>query len=110
MKNLIILIFILVSTFSFGQPSPQERYPERIKAITEQLKTDSLNYGLIWERLEMKVNLMGGFGTLDEIFSLEVNSTIKTKRRELYFDEFNTDFNKIYDNIIKVKKYEIVEE
>lgn len=109
MKNLIILILILITNFAFGQPNPQERYPERIKAITEQLKADSLNYELIWERLEMKVSLMGGFGIHDEIFSLKVDSTSKAGR-SVYFDEFNTDFNKIYNNVIKVKKYNIVEE
>ena len=114
MKNLIILIFILTSYFSFAQPNPQERYPERIKAITEKLKTDSLNYELIWERLAMKVNLMGGFGTRDDLFSSNVDSVNIAKRKreikERYFDEFNTDFNKVYENIIKVKKYDIVEE
>ena len=110
MRNLIILIFILTSNFSFGQPNPQKGYPKRIKAITEQLKTDSLNYKLIWERLDMEVNLMGGFGTLDDIFLLKSDSSNKIKNRALYFNEFNTDFNKIYDNIIKVKKYDIVEE
>lgn len=111
MKNLIILTFILSSFHSFGQPSPQEKYPERIKAITEQLKTDSLNYELIWERLEMKVNLMGGFGMQDEIFYPRKDDSVRRiKIRELYFDEFNTDFNKIYNNIIKPKKYDIVEE
>lgn len=109
MKNLIVIIYILTSNYSFGQPNPQETYSERIKVITEQLKKDSLNYELIWERLEMKVSLMGGFGLHDEIFS-KADSINRTKVRELYFEEFNTDFNKIYDNIIKVKKYDLVEE
>lgn len=109
MKKLTILISILITKLAFGQPSPQERYPERIKAITEQLKTDSLNYELIWERLEMKVNLLGNFGIQDEIFSLKVDSVSKAKKK-VYFDEFNTDFNKVYNNVIKVKKYDIVEE
>jgi hypothetical protein len=110
MKSFIILIFVLTSTLSFGQPNPQDRYPERIKAITEQLKTDSLNYEIIWERLAMKVNLMGGFGTQDEIFALKVDPVTKNKRRELYFDEFNADFDKIYKKVIKEKRYNIVEE
>jgi len=110
MRNLVILIFILLSNFSFGQPNPQEGYPKRIKEITEKLKTDSLNYELIWERLNMEVNLMGGFGTLDDIFLLKANSSNRIKNRELNFNLFNTEFNKIYDNIIKVKKYDIVEE
>jgi hypothetical protein len=109
MRNLTILIFVLTFNFSFGQPNPQDMYPERIRAITEQLKTDSLNYELIWERLKMNVNLMGGFGSQDEIFSLKIDSINKAKR-SVHFDEFNTDFNKIYNNIIKVKNYEIVEE
>ncbi|MGS2727141.1 hypothetical protein ACU8DI_11080 [Psychroserpens sp. BH13MA-6] len=110
MKNLIILISVLIANVAFGQPNPQEGYPERIKAITEQLKTDSLNYELIWERLNMKVNLMGGFDGQDEIFSLKNDSIKIAKRRELYFDEFNTDFNKIYKNIIKEKVYDTIEE
>lgn len=113
MKKSPISIALLISFFAFGQPNPQIGYPKRIAAITEQLIIDSLNYELIWERLKMKVNLMGGFGIQDEIFLFNVDSTNQVKRkklRELYFDEFNTDFNKIYDNIIKVKKYDIVEE
>lgn len=113
-KLLTFLFLISLSHFAFGQPSPQERYPERIKAITEKLKTDSLNYELIWERLYMKANLMGGFGTRDDLFSSNVDSVNIAKRKreikERYFDEFNNDFNKVYENIIKVKKYEIVEE
>jgi pantothenate synthetase len=70
MKNRIIIVSILISKIAFGQPNPQERYPERIKAITEQLKTDSLNYELIWERLEMKVNLAGRLINSDDIFSM----------------------------------------
>ena len=109
MKNLIILISILISKLAFGQPNPQERYPERIKEITEQLKTDSLNYGLIWERLVMKVNLAGGLVNSDDIFSLKFDSLSKAKR-SVSFDEFNNDFNKIYNSVIKEKKYNIVEE
>lgn len=104
-----MIFFIFISNFSFGQPNPQERYPERIKAITEQLKIDSLNYELIWERLKMKVNLMGSFPPLEEIFSFQVDS-FKIRRRELFFDEFNSDFIKIYDNIIQLKYFENVEE
>lgn len=109
MKNLLIIFSILISKIAFGQPNPQERYPERIKAITEQLKTDSLNYELIWERLVMKVNLTGGHGIHDEIFSMKIDSLSKAKRN-VYFDEFNTDFIKIYNSVIKEKKYNIVEE
>jgi hypothetical protein len=109
MKNRIILISILISKLAFGQPNPQERYPERIKAITEQLKTDSLNYELIWERLEMKVNLAGRLVNSDDIFSINIDSLSKAKRN-IHFDEFNTDFIKIYNSVIKEKKYNIVEE
>lgn len=110
MRLLTLILLILTYNFSFGQPDPQERYPERIRAITEQLKTDSLNYKLIWERLAMKVNLLGGFGALDDLFSPKSDSSVKTKNRELYFNELNTDFNKVYDHTVKVKKYDIVEE
>lgn len=109
MKNRIILISILISKLAFGQPNPQERYPERIKAITEQLKTDSLNYELIWERLEMKVNLAGRLINSDDIYSMKIDSLSKAKRN-VHFDEFNSDFNKIYNSVIKDKKYNIVEE
>lgn len=109
MKTLIVIASILISNLAFGQPNPQEKYPERIKAITEQLKTDSLNYELIWERLEMKVNLAIRSVNSDDIFSMKIDSLSKAKR-SVYFDEFNTDFNKIYNSVIKVKKYNIVEE
>jgi hypothetical protein len=113
MKIIIILASILISNISFGQPDPRKGYPKRIKEITEQLKTDSLNYGLIWERLEMKVSLLNsnvGSVTQDQIFSLKIDSTSKKTIKKLYFDEFNIDFDKIYNNIIKEKKYNIVEE
>ena len=110
MKYFILIPFLIISISGLSQPNPQEGYPNRIKGITEQLKTDSLNYNLIWDRLEMKVNLMGGFGNQHEIFSLKVDSIDKRKRREKYFDEFNTDFIKIFDNVIKKQKYDIVEE
>lgn len=110
MNILFSLFFALPFSLCFGQPSPQESYPEKIKAITEQLKTDSLNYKLIWEKLEMKVNLMGMFKSPDEIFSINPKSSDWTKLRELHFDEFNADFNKIFNNIIKEKRYEIAEE
>lgn len=110
MVKLVISIFILTSYLSFGQPNPQESYPKRIKAISEQLKTDSLNYKLIWERLEMNVNLLSGIRTFDNRFLLLSDSTDKIKNQDTYFNEFNTDFNKIYENIIKLKKFDIVEE
>lgn len=110
MKKLLLLILTLASFGSFGQPNPQESYPERIKTITEQLKTDPQNYGLIWERLKMKVNLMGNFGLQDEVFSINADSIAKTKERGIFFAENNTDFDAIYKNIIKEKKYDIVEE
>jgi hypothetical protein len=110
MRNLINVILILAAHYSFGQPNPQESYPKRIKEITEQLKTDSLNYKLIWDRLEMKVNLLGGFGTLDDIFLLKSDSADKIKKREINFSEYNTDFIKIHDNIIKLKKFDVIEE
>lgn len=109
MKTWIFIFSILISKIALGQPNPQERYPERIKAITEQLETDSLNYELIWERLEMKVNLAGRLINSDDIYSMKIDSLSKAKRSG-YFDEFNTDFNKIYNSIIKEKKYNIVEE
>lgn len=110
MKYYIVLLFIIVSFSGVSQPNPQERYPARIQAITEQLKIDSLNYKLIWERLKMKVNLMGGFETFDQVFSLKVDSIDKRERREHYFDEFNTDFQKIFNNVIKEKRCGIYEE
>ncbi len=111
MRNLIIIILIIASNFSFGQPNPQLGYPKRIKAITEQLKTDSLNYELIWEKLEMEVNLLGGLGAHDEIFYPKNDESVrKANIKEHFFNELNTDFNKIYNNLIKVKKYDIVEE
>jgi len=110
MKHYILIPFLILSFSGWSQPSPQEGYPARIKVITEQLKTDSLNYKLIWERLDMKVNLMGGFGTYHDVFSLEMDSLEKRNKNELYFDEFNTDFIKIFDNVITEEKYDIVEE
>lgn len=106
------LLFLLLSGFSygaFGQPNPQEAYPARIKAITAKLKTDSLNYALIWERLEMKVNLTGGFPPTEELFSFSIDSN-QINRKLLFYDEFNNDFVKIYNNVIQPKKFEIAEE
>ena len=111
MKIIIILVSILFSNISFGQPDPREGYPKRIKEITEQLKTDSLNYELIWERLEMKISLMPKiFERQDQIFLIKIDSSIKSQKNELYFDEFRSEFDKVYDNIIKVKKFDLVEE
>ncbi len=72
MKKLILLIFVLASYVSFGQPSPRESYSKKINAITEQLKTDSLNYTLIWERLKMKVNLLDNLPTVYSGEALQV--------------------------------------
>lgn len=109
MKILLFLLFLSYSSAAFSQPNPQEAYPERIKAITEQLKTDSLNYQLIWERLNMKVNLLGGFPTRDEVFSFQIDSN-QIRRKQILYDEFNTDFVKIYQHAIRPRKFEIVEE
>lgn len=109
MRNFTTLVFVLSGMISFAQPPPSNYYPERIAAITEQLKTDSLNYYLIWERLQMQVNLLGGFGDAGAIFSTTIDS-LKAQKGKLVFDEFNADFNKLYNNAIKVKNYDIVEE
>lgn len=110
MKKLIVLIFTLASFVSFSQPSPQESYAEKIKVITKQLKTDSLNYILIWERLKMKVTLLDKIPTSYDIFSQNTLSIHKKKLRDLYYEELNNEFKKIYDSIILFKKNWIVEE
>lgn len=111
MKHFILIPFIIISISGLSQPDPSEEYPARIKAITEQLKSDPLNYKLIWERLDMKVS--GSFGTSHDIFSLKIDTVEKRKRSEHYFEEYNNinnDFIKIFDNVIKEEKYDIVEE
>jgi len=57
----------------------------------------------------MKVNLLGAFGIKDEIYSYRPDPTIVEKRKN-YYDEFNSDFQKIYKNVIALKKKDIVED
>ena len=59
------------------------------------------------------MTVSSSFGTSHDIFSLKIDTIEKRKRSEKYFEEFNntnTDFIKIFDNVIKEKKYDIVEE
>ena len=57
------LFFLILSVLGYSQPAPTWFYPDKIKIITEQLKTDSLNYKLIWKRLEMAVALKDSIAT-----------------------------------------------
>lgn len=109
MRFFLQLVFPVVFGSGFAQPSPRATYPALIQAITNQLKTDSLNYSLLWKRLAMKVNLFSGFPNTDEVFSYKVGSN-KTEKKERYFDEYNTDFNTIYTHVIQAKKFDITEE
>ena len=109
MNYSLLIFFLIISISGSTQPDPRDVYPAQIKSITEKLKTDSLNYNLIWERLEMKINLMGGFPPSYEIFSFKIDSN-KTRRRELYFDEFSKDFTIIYDSVIRVNNFYFIEE
>jgi hypothetical protein len=103
MRIRLILFLIIISNFSFGQPNPRDGYPKRIKEITEHLKTDSLNFGLIWERLEMKIALIESRNIDDserfEVFCQRINC-----------NDFENDFEKVFENIIKIKQFDIVEE
>jgi hypothetical protein len=108
MKSLYLFVFLILTNYSFSQPNPQEAYPLRIQQITAQLKTDSTNYQLIWERLEMQVNLLGGFPTHREIFAASKDSTASPKE-SAYFKALEQDFNKISLNLIQPKKYDIAE-
>ncbi len=108
MKYLLILTAVLAPLFSQAQPSPQEAYPARIQAINEILKTDSLNYALIWERLEMKVNMMAKFPMAHELCDFKLDST-EIGQKLPFYDEFNADFVKIHEKVIMEGKDEIVE-
>jgi hypothetical protein len=107
-KYPLILATLFFALFGHSQPSPQEAYPARIQAINEILKTDSLNYGLIWERLEMKVNMMAKFPMSHELCAFELDSS-KIGEKLPFYAEFNVDFIKIHENAIKAKNDEIVE-
>ncbi|MBR9922422.1 MAG: hypothetical protein GYB31_16415 [Bacteroidetes bacterium] len=109
MPKLLSFILLLFPTTLQAQPNPQLGYPSRIETITEQLKTDSLNYNLIWERLEMQVNLLGNFPPNNQIYQYTVDSG-RLEARQAYYADLRRDFNKLYENAILPKKYEIVEE
>jgi tetratricopeptide (TPR) repeat protein len=109
MRHSILAFLLLFSVSAFSQPSPQEGYPDRIKLITEQLKTDSLNYQLIWERLDMQVNLMGSFPHSSELYSFNADSH-KSRKKDPYFEELQKDFTIIYDSVIQLKEFDFVDE
>ncbi len=109
MKTFLFSFVLLLSCMGFAQPDPQEAYPERIKWITEELKTDPNNYELIWERLNLQVNLMGGFPMLRDIFSFEGDpQKLSNNRPDL--SQVSADFSLVYDSIIQQKKFDVVEE
>lgn len=110
MKISLFVALFFTSFLSFGQPSPELHYPERVAAINEQLKTDSLNYTLVWERLQMQVSLLGGSVSSDEMLSWKTDTAIPAAKRRLYYTHLNADFEKIYQHILLPKQYEIAEE
>ncbi len=57
MKILFQFSFLFLAVNCFSQPDPSQFYPERIIELTEQLKTDSLNAELLWERVQMQIAL-----------------------------------------------------
>ncbi|RRJ89864.1 hypothetical protein EG240_10735 [Paenimyroides tangerinum] len=106
-KLLTLLFFISLSHFAFGQPDPAWFYPEKIEKITEQLKTDSLNYDLIWERLGMKVALLmrdKGNEQFNDVFRHYPNVITCEK---IDCKEYNEDFEMIYDNAFISKKIQL---
>lgn len=103
----ILFALILISTFSYAQPNPTSYYIKRVKDITEQLKTDSLNYKLIWERLKSSTAMLEGKQFYD-VFSIYPKET--NKEQLYYYKEIDNDFEKVYENVVKPKNFEYLEE
>lgn len=105
MKDIITVILILLSNISFGQPDPAQFYPKRIEEITILLKTDSLNYELIWERLDMKVALlMREQEQFNSVFILYPDALTCEKMDCI---EYELDFEKIYAGAFVSKKIQL---
>lgn len=110
LKYFLLVGFIIVAGIAVGQPSPRKGYLKRINEITELLKTDSLNDELIWERLDMQVNLLDSRAMLENAFTMNVDSINNLAGTDHAYDAMQRDFERIYHNIILQRKFDRVEE
>lgn len=102
-----LVYFILITSTLIAQPNPMNGYPERISEITKMLEKDALNYELIWERLQLQVSLLDGAWIYNPFYTYPA---LEQNTEKLRVKEYESDFDKIYTNIIRPNNFVFVEE
>jgi len=103
MKLKIILYLFLIPLNLVAQPGDHGASLRRFAELTEKLKTDANNYELIWQRITVS-------RFHDRHFDMYTKSGSHLDRRHSFFKNFNElldDLNKLIDNSVVNKNYNI---
>jgi hypothetical protein len=103
MKTIILALVLLAQTALQAQKAAPVDHKAHILRLTEQIKAEPTNYELYWERLGHSVGTGPIHYELDYQPDTSNYSQMNGARIEF-------DFKVLYDNVIKPRKFKIVEE
>ena len=107
------LLFLLLVAFvqnGFAQQPPPNWEAKQIEYLNAQLQEDPSNDELVWERLKVKVGLLESFPSDEGVFHLDPEADHRKIERAHYFEALEADFVRIYEQLIKKRQTNVVEE